>query len=128
MGDGGILNRATNARKTTDIAGAQEKVELLASEYAYDYLQEKYVNANTGVAANTGEYVASQLGTYASSHATIEGCTFSVSETTVTLSKDGKSVTGTVGESGSITWGSLADGGNEEPEEPEEPETYTGNF
>ena len=26
LGDGGILNRATNARKTSDIAGAQEKI------------------------------------------------------------------------------------------------------
>ena len=79
MGEGGILNRATNARKTTDIAGAQEKVELLASEYDYDYMKQKYVNGNGTFNQDKDTYIVGQLNTHASND--FEGCVFEVDTT-----------------------------------------------
>ena len=109
MGDGGILNKATNARKTTDISSAQEKVELLVAEYAYNYLQEKYVNGNGTFAQDKDAYIVGQLNTNASNN--FEECVLAVNTTDkkVTLSKDGKTVTGTV-QNGALSWASTESG------------------
>ena len=102
MGDGGILNRATNARKTSDLAGAQEKIELLVAEASYDYLQEKYVNGNGSTTQDKDDFILGQLSEKVGS---FEGCTLALTSNVVTLSKDGKSVTGTLSD-GSINWAS----------------------
>ena len=62
MGDGGILNRTTNARKTTDLAGAQEKIDLLVAEASYDYMKQKYVEGNGTISQDKNTYILGQLG------------------------------------------------------------------
>ncbi|MBQ1392801.1 MAG: hypothetical protein IIY81_04550 [Lachnospiraceae bacterium] len=109
MGDGGILNRATNARKTSDIAGAQEKVELLVAEASYDYLQARYVNGNGSLAEGKDAYILRLLNQKVGS---FEGCTLALSDHELTLSKDGKSVTGTIGTDGTLTWADSTSGGS----------------
>ena len=109
MGDGGILNRTTNARKTSDIAGAQEKVELLVAEASYDYLQARYVNGNGSLAEGKDEYILNLLTQKVGS---FEGCTLALTDHVLTLSKDGKSVTGTIGTDGTLTWADSTSGGS----------------
>ena len=98
MGEGGILNRATDAAKTYSIASAQEKIELLVAEASYDYLQKKYVN-DESIDPNT--YILNQLSSKVGS---FEGCTLAIENNVLTLSKDGKTVTGIVGTDGAILW------------------------
>ena len=98
MGEGGILNRATDAAKTYSIASAQEKIELLVAEASYDYLQKKYVN-DESIDPNT--YILNQLSSKVGS---FEGCILAIENNVLTLSKDGKTVTGIVGTDGAILW------------------------
>ena len=109
LGDGGILNRTTNARKTSDLAGAQEKVELLVAEASYDYLQARYVNGNGSLAEGKDEYILNLLSQKVGS---FEGCTLALTDHVLTLSKDGKSVTGTIGTDGTLTWADSTSGGS----------------
>ena len=101
MGDGGILNRATNAAKTYSIAEAQEKIELLLAEYSFDYLQEKYVNENGNIDENKNTYILNQLSSKVGS---FEGCELEINNNELILSKDGKTVVGTFGTDGAISW------------------------
>ena len=101
MGDGGILNRATNAAKTYSIASAQEKIELLIAEASYDYLQARYVNGNGSLAEGKDDYILDLLSQKVGS---FEGCELEINNNELILSKDGKTVVGTFGTDGAISW------------------------
>ena len=105
MGEDGIFNRAMNARKTSEIAGLKEQVELKVAEYSYDYMKQKYVNSNGAFAEDKATYISTKLGDNARE---IEGCT--VTGTSVKISKDGATVIGTIGEDGKVTWGQILKG------------------
>lgn len=109
LGEDGITNRAVNAGKTQNIAGAKEKLELEVANLAGEYYQAKYVNNSLPEGVDTvGEYVLSKLNENYPTGEFVDGYEISVSGSTVTLTategSDGTSVEGTITDDGKITF------------------------
>ena len=63
LGEDGITGRAVNARKTQNITGATEKVELEVANLGSEFYQAKYVSGGLPSGVTTvGDYVLSKLG------------------------------------------------------------------
>ena len=56
VGENGITQRAVTAKKTYDIAGAKEKLELDVSNYATEFYQAKYTNGGSEASGTIGSY------------------------------------------------------------------------
>ena len=104
MGEGGILTRAVNARKTNDIAGVREKVELEFADYSQEYLTKRYVNQDSTVGANMGAYILGKLPINGDGYTVTRGTGENANKIIITLT-DGTSTTGTIdNNSGKVAW------------------------
>ena len=100
VGETGITQRAVTAKKTYDIAGAKEQVELLVEGYIGDYYGKKYTSGEA-VSQDIGTYVAAQL----ASDTTVGDYTLETSEANVTLKKGEETVAkGKINASGGLDW------------------------
>lgn len=101
-GNNGVLTQAKNASSDTKVAEAKESVSLKVNELVSEYYEEKYVNSNTTV--QTQEVKA-----YIESKLTGETGLYDYDTSTKTIKiipvdRDGKQVTGTIKDDGSINW------------------------
>lgn len=101
MGENGITERAVNAGKIQNIAGAKEKVELEVANLAGGFYQAKYVNGEA--VGDIKAYILGKLGNG-------DGYTISQGSNTgdiiLTIS-DGTKVTGNIDDNGKVTWGGV---------------------
>ena len=103
-GENGVLTQATNASADTKVAEAKEIAGLDVSDLVAKYYEERYVNSNTTGAnmTNAGAYVKANLTTSDSDKYTVETSTKAIK--IVPKTRDGKTVTGTIENDGTITW------------------------
>lgn len=100
VGETGITQRAVTAKKTYDIAGAKEQVELLVEGYIGDYYGKKYTSGES-VSQDIGTYVATQL----ASDTTVGDYTLETIGANVTLKKGEETVAkGKINSSGALEW------------------------
>lgn len=100
VGETGITQRAITAKKTYDIAGAKEQVELLVEGYIRDYYGKKYTSGEA-VSQDIGTYVAAQL----ASNTTVGDYTLETSGANVALKKGEETVAkGKINSSGGLEW------------------------
>lgn len=115
-GENGLLNRSSQAADKQIIAGAKDDITTAVAAFGADWYEERYVNNNTALgnpsSADKSAYIAAKLKTYVTDKSSkVEGCdvTFSNSDKTVTVSKEGAgtgdvTAVGNIQTSGSITW------------------------
>ena len=99
-GKNGILNQAVKAGNNTKVAEAKEVAGLDVNDQIAAYYESKYASSTPTSEANAGAYVKTNL---TSSDAT----KYTVASGTITIvpkTNDGKTVTGTIGEDGKVTW------------------------
>ena len=116
LGEDGITNRAVNAGKTQNIAGAKEKLELDVANYGAEFYQAKYVNNDTN-ATSIQEYIMSKFaGRYSPETSGAYEDTFILSVDTehnkLTLtsninSDNSTNVTATIGDDGKVSWSAI---------------------
>ena len=106
-GENGIITKSTTASAETNIAGAKETAATdVAAKYA-DYMEYKYATSNPGAASTFTEW----LGT--SKLTSTDTSKYTVSEDSVTITivprdNANKQVTGTIEDTGAITWNTPA--------------------
>ena len=106
-GENGIITKSTKASAETNIAGAKETAATdVAAKYA-DYMEYKYATSNPGAASTFTEW----LGT--STLTSTDTSKYTVSEDSVTITivprdNANKQVTGTIEDTGAITWNTPA--------------------
>lgn len=108
-GQNGILNRASDAGESTDVANAKEKVTLAINEAITDYYKDTYTGSE---ATTTTLYSASNAALKKLDKVEESGATIAVVEseetpktTTVTISYKGTAkATGTLASDGTFTW------------------------
>lgn len=106
-GENGIITKSTKASAETNIAGAKETAATdVAAKYA-DYMEYKYATSNPGAASTFTEW----LGT--SKLTSTDTSKYTVSEDSVTITivprdNANKQVTGTIEDTGAITWNTPA--------------------
>ena len=99
-GNNGILSQATNASADTKVAEAKEIASLAVSNLVSKFYEEKYVNNSSSV-TTAGAYVQANLTTSTDSGKyTISGAKITI----VPKTRDGKTVTGTIQDDGTIDW------------------------
>ena len=102
-----IITKSTKASAETNIAGAKETAATdVAAKYA-DYMEYKYATSNPGAASTFTEW----LGT--SKLTSTDTSKYTVSEDSVTITivprdNANKQVTGTIEDTGAITWNTPA--------------------
>ena len=105
LGENGITERAVNAGKTQNIAGAKEQFELEVANLAGEFYQAKYVN-NQGV-GSIQDYIMDKLANVSS----IGDYSLSTSGTKATLTatkeSDRTTVTATIDTDGKVIWGDI---------------------
>ena len=100
VGENGITQRAVTAKKTYDIAGAKEQVELLVEGYIGDYYGKKYTSGEA-VSQDIGTYVATQL----ASDTIVGDYALETRGANVTLKKGEETVAkGKINSSGGLEW------------------------
>lgn len=106
-GENGIITKSTKASAETNIAGAKETAATdVAAKYA-DYMEYKYATSNPGAASTFTKW----LGT--SKLTSTDTSKYTVSEDSVTITivprdNANKPVTGTIEDTGAITWNTPA--------------------
>lgn len=111
-GENGILGRATGAVDKNAQATSKEQAELLIADYAAGFYEEKYVDG-TYTTGTQLDYIDAQLKkTEGTTNKTNDGVhtvaidmTKTPAEITVTDTKNSKgNITGTISDTGAITW------------------------
>ncbi len=101
-GENGVLTKASKSAAETRIAEAKETAQLDVNTKMADYYEAKYVETtDTSKYANFGAYLTENAMT--STNAGL----YTVTGTTITITPKtdkGKTITGTIGENGGITW------------------------
>lgn len=105
-GDNGLLTRSTDAADKEKIAGAKDTISAQVADYAAEWYEAKYVNT-PAIATERNAYVVDKISTKYNGKE-VEGCTVTVSDTTVTVkvkeAKAGEAAAeGTITD-GAITW------------------------
>ena len=103
-GENGILNQASKAGSSTQVAEAKELAGIDVSTALSKFYEDKYTNANTTLGSTTpGQYLTTK-GNVTSSYPdkyTIDGATITI----IPLTDGGKQVKGTINSTtGAITW------------------------
>ena len=116
VGEDGIVERAINAGKVYDIAGAKEQVNTIAADYASGFYEAKYVTGDTGgkdlqgyisnkfAESYAGENAGTKIGDYSVTVDTTKN-TVTITDTKDTTNK----AKGTIKEDGTIEWGEAKD-------------------
>ena len=108
LGENGITERAVNAGKTQNIAGAKEKVELDVANYASEFYQAQYIN-NEGV-NSIQDYVLGKLNPadYAPDYVLTKNTSAKTVTLTSNIGSDRTTATGVIDTDGKVTWGAVA--------------------
>lgn len=112
-GDNGLLTKSQTAVMDNAIAGAKDDVSTEVQAAMVTYLENKYGKNDTtteaidtiteALKAKYGSDVATESGT------TIKNCTVSLDESTITITKETRTVTGTIAADGTLSWGNITD-------------------
>lgn len=111
-GQNGLLTRTTEAADKQVIAGAKDDITTAVAAFGADWYEARYVNNQTSLdSSDKTAYITEKLTTYINTTraGSIEGCTVTISGSTVTVNKTGATsgdvkATGTVRASGTIEW------------------------
>ncbi len=95
-GENGILTQATKSVDATELAEAKERASLDVNALIAEYYETVYVN-NVSTYSNARDYINAKI------ESSTDYYTYSSTTHTITLKAD-TSVTGTIAESGGITW------------------------
>ena len=99
-GNNGILTQAGNASADTKVAEAKELASLDVSDLVSEYYEAQYVNNQSGL-TTAGAYVKAKLITSDATKYTVQADkTIKI----VPTDRDGKTVTGTIQDDGTIDW------------------------
>lgn len=109
LGENGITNRAVNAGKTQNMAGAKEKLELDVANYGAEFYQAKYVNGSLPNNADTiQKYIMSK---FTDNTPYADGYTLTIpaeNQLKLTENFDGETYAiATIGSDGKVSWGAI---------------------
>ena len=102
-GENGILNQASKAGSSTQVAEAKELAGIDISTAISKYYEDKYTNANTTLGSTDVKTYLTTGTNVTSSYP--DKYTISAGKITINAKTDsGATVTGTIGDGGAITW------------------------
>ena len=102
-GENGILNQASKAGSSTQVAEAKELAGIDVSTALSKFYEDKYTNANTTLTSTTPEQYLTTTGNITVSYPD----KYEITGATITIKAKndaGKTVKGTIGAGGAITW------------------------